>query len=406
MAENRPNVFSGNNEKRPSNQQPNQLTNEQNEQKIQVDSEYEKERVDLANNIYESTYNQVGWDAVAEMKKRTEEQMRLRDEALRKNAEYTSNYQNQYDYAKNRELNQPKQEQPQQQTVNYTPKQEQPIVNNKPIEAKKENYNFDQNLKMEKTDSYINEISQPQFNTSYDLIPMPSEGKLYKNKKANFKVSYLTTADENILTSPNLLQSGEFLEILINRKLLEQDIRYKDLHIGDRNAIMLWLRATSYGEMYPVTLIDDTTNQPFDTEINLNDLKFKNLGAEPDAEGYFDFYLTQSKANIKFKLLTVGDVEEIEELNAKDKENNLPVNNVTTYTLERQIVEVNGVRDRNYIREFVQNIRISDSKKLKEYINQIDCGVDLEIEVSTPGGGTMKTFLPLNVSFFWPDFNL
>jgi hypothetical protein len=30
----------------------------------------------------------------------------------------------------------------------------------------------------------------------------------------------MTTADENILTSPNLLQSGEFLEILINRKLL------------------------------------------------------------------------------------------------------------------------------------------------------------------------------------------
>ena len=42
---NRPNVFSSNNEKRPSNQQPNQLTNEQNEQKVQIDSEYEKERV-------------------------------------------------------------------------------------------------------------------------------------------------------------------------------------------------------------------------------------------------------------------------------------------------------------------------------------------------------------------------
>jgi hypothetical protein len=32
----------------------------------------------------------------------------------------------------------------------------------------------------------------------------------------------MTTADENILTSPNLLQSGEFLNVLINRKILEQ----------------------------------------------------------------------------------------------------------------------------------------------------------------------------------------
>ena len=39
----------------------------------------------------------------------------------------------------------------------------------------------------------------------------------------------MTTADENILTSPNLLQSGEFLEILMNRKILEPGLRYKDL---------------------------------------------------------------------------------------------------------------------------------------------------------------------------------
>lgn len=390
MAENRPNVFSSSNEKKPNQQQT--------EQKIQVDSDYEKERLNLANDIYDSTYNQVGWDAVAEMRKRTEEQMRLRDEALKKNIESTNSYQNQYELAKNRETNKPKEE-----PIQYNRPVEQQ-VNYKPVEPQKQNYNFDQNLKMEKTDSYISEISQPQFNTSYDLIPIPSEGKLYKNKKTNFKVSYLTTADENILTSPNLLQSGEFLEILINRKLLEPDVRYRDLHVGDRNAIMLWLRATSYGEMYPVTLIDEETNNPFETEINLNELKFINLGAEPDAEGYFEFYLPQSKANIKFKFLTVGDIEDIEDLVRKDTEDKNPVNNALTYRLERQIVEVNGVRDKNYIKEFVQNIRIADSKKLRDYIDKIEPNVDLEINVSTPGGGTMKTFLPLNVSFFWPDF--
>jgi hypothetical protein len=46
---------------------------------------------------------------------------------------------------------------------------------------------------------------------------------------------------------------------------------------------MIWLRATGYGEMYPVTLLDEN-GDAFDTELNLNELKTKELGAEPDDE--------------------------------------------------------------------------------------------------------------------------
>jgi hypothetical protein len=50
---------------------------------------------------------------------------------------------------------------------------------------------------------------------------------------------------------------------------------------------MIWLRATGYGEMYPVTLLDEN-GDAFDTELNLNELKTKE-GAEPDDEGLFDY---------------------------------------------------------------------------------------------------------------------
>jgi len=30
----------------------------------------------------------------------------------------------------------------------------------------------------------------------------------------------------------------------------------------------------------------------------------------------------------------------------------------------------------------------------------------LNIEVRTPGGGSIKTFLPLNLKFFWPNIKL
>jgi hypothetical protein len=240
---------------------------------------------------------------------------------------------------------------------------------------------------------------------SFDLIPLPSEGKLYRSKKNNVKVAYMTTMDENILTSPNLLQSGEFLEILINRKLLESDIRYTDLHVGDRNAIMIWLRATSYGEMYPVTLFDEN-DEPFETEINLNELTIKKLGAEPDEEGLFSFELPISKYIVKFKLLTVGDIENIEKLLEEDKKNEIPVNNSNTYMLEKLIVDINGERNKGVLRDAIQTLRVKDIKDLKAYVDSIESGVDLNIEVGTPGGGSVKTFLPLNFKFFWPDIQL
>ena len=249
------------------------------------------------------------------------------------------------------------------------------------------------------------ELSQPNYNAPFDVIPLPSAGKTYTSKKENVRLSYMTTADENILTSPNLLASGEFLSILINRKVLEPELRYDKLLVGDRNAIMIWLRATGYGEKYPVTLFDEN-DEPFDTIIDLNELKTKPLGAEPDENGLFDFHFKLTNAQAKFRLLNCGDIDAIEKLVEQDKENNALVNNESIYRLERMIVSVNGYSDKNFITDFINSIRIPDSKKFNEYVDKIEPGIDLNIEVGTPGGGSVKTFLPLNISFFWPDFRV
>lgn len=377
MADKRPNVF-------PTGATPKD--DEPKYQPVQVDGHYEATRAIVANEIYTKSIEETKMDAIDEMRKRTEEQIRLRNAQLEMNKAQTDNYNVQMESAQQRPIHKP------EPKVISQPKQQ---VNTLGVS----------NIEMKQSNSYIDAISQPQFNMSYDLIPLPSGGKLYRNKKPSVKVAYMTTADENILTSPNLLESGEFLEILINRKLLEQDLRYKDLHVGDRNAIMIWLRASTYGEMYPVTLFDNDDN-PFDTEIDLNLLKIKELGAEPDSEGLFDFHLPLANAYIKFKLLTVGDLDAVERLVQADKENEVPVNNMATYILEKQIIDVNGERNKLFIKDFIQTLRIPDAKKLRDYINKIESGVNLELEVGTPGGGSIKTFLPLNFSFFWPDITI
>jgi len=251
----------------------------------------------------------------------------------------------------------------------------------------------------------VRELSQPQMNQAFDLLPIPSEGKTYPSRKKALRVAYLTTSDENILTSPNLVESGEFLEILINRKLLEPELRYKDLLPGDRNAIMIWLRATGYGEKYGVTVLDKN-NIPFETEIDLSKLQTINLNVEPDGDGLFNFTMPTSNDEIKFKILTVGDIDGIEKQMEEDKKDIMLENKETIYVLEKQIIEVNGNRDRSYIENYVRNIRIMDMQPLREYLNKIDCGIDLTIDIEAPGGESITTFLPLNPSFFWPNAQL
>jgi hypothetical protein len=330
-------------------------------------------------------------EAAAEMAKRTAEQLRLRNEAIARNKQIAE----EAEIKRNEMMNQTR------ESVNavrnnppIVPPTIPPVINNEPNYGNNNNSNYN---------PYIESISQPQMNQAFDVIPLPSGGKFYPGRKKSIKVAYLTTADENILTSPNLVESGQFIEILINRKLLEPGLRYKDLLPGDRNAIMIWLRATGYGEMYPV-LMTDKNGEEFETEINLSDLKTINLTIDPEADGLYSFELPLSKHIVRFKLLTCGDIDELERIIE-----NIPdgvVNEEQTMILEKQIVEVDGNRDRGFIKSFVNGMRILDAQKLREYVSKIKCDIDLSISVRTPGGESIDTFLPFTPRFFWPNSGL
>lgn len=249
-----------------------------------------------------------------------------------------------------------------------------------------------------------NEIKyEKPINLPFDLIPLPSEGKIYPHKKSHVKVAYLNAMSENILTSPNLIQSGKFLEVLLNYQILDDDITYENLHVGDRNAIMIWLRATGYGEMYPVVIYDNDGN-PFEAVIDLNTLKYKRLTVEPDEEGLISYYLTRSKKNIKFKFLNEGENNELEELQKIELESGNDILNSVTNRLEKMIIEIDGVRDREAIKKFIKIIPAGDSRDLRNYYDEIEPNVDLSIKVEAPGGGFVETFLPINFNFFWPDY--
>ncbi len=241
------------------------------------------------------------------------------------------------------------------------------------------------------------------FETPFDVLPLPSKGLLYPGNISEVKVEYLTAEDENILTSPNLIRSGKVLDVLLQKKLKDSPIPYHQMLVGDRNAIMIWLRATGYGEMYPVKLTDPETGEEFETEINLSELGTKELTVQPDEKNEFSFTLPRSKKNIKFKLLTVSEETNIIQRNEKkSKITKSQVSETLTYRLQTQIKEVDGNRDPNYIAKFISQMLAFDSLKFREYSDSIEPGIELEVVVEGPSG-PFRTFFPIGLNFFWPN---
>lgn len=241
------------------------------------------------------------------------------------------------------------------------------------------------------------------FETPFDVLELPSKGLLYPGRPSTVKVEYLTAADENILTSPNLIRSGKVLDILLEKKIKSSEITMNDMLVGDRNAIMIWLRATGYGEMYPVKMTDPVTMEEFETEVDLSTLKTKELTVQPDENNEFSFDLPRSKKKIKFKLLTVADENTItKKSEQRNKATKSLISNALTYRLQAQIKEIDGNRDPNYIAKFIEVMPAYDSLKFREYSDEIEPGINLEVEVEGPSGPFLSPFT-IGLNFFWPN---
>ncbi len=248
-----------------------------------------------------------------------------------------------------------------------------------------------------------NDNQQMRVEVPYDVIPLPSKGLLYPGKSPTIEVEYLTAMDENILTSPNLLQSGKFVDVLLKRKVRNSEIPVKDLLIGDRNAILIWLRATGYGEKYPVT-IQTPEGGEFESEVDLTKLKQKEIGAEPDGNGLFDFTLPMSKKKIKFRLLTAKDEDELTKREEAQQKRKSEILDTLTHKMGTHIMSVDGRTDKEWIHNFVRVMPARDSLELRRYISKIEPGVDLSISVEGPGGDSIDSFLVIGPDFFWPDY--
>lgn len=254
-----------------------------------------------------------------------------------------------------------------------------------------------------------NSFNDPNFvpedyKVPYDIIELPSQGLLYPNKKDKIKVEYLTAFDENILTSPNILASGKLIDVLLERKVKDLGFDHKLLLEGDRMAIIIFLRVSAFGEKYIQPVIDPFTKKVVEGEVDLSTLEQKKLTVKPDENGLFDFILPKSNKNIKFRLLTGKDEEEIEILDQQIMERSKnEISTKTTLRLERSIMDIDGERDKIKISNILKALPIMDIRNLNKYLVEIEPGINFNVIARTQGGESVNTFLRINKNLFWPD---
>ena len=92
-------------------------------------------------------------------------------------------------------------------------------------------------------DNQSREYGQANFSLPHDVVPLPSQGTFYKNKKKSLKVGYLTATDENLL----MAGGDDMTPNLLRTKIYEPDLRVEDMLEGDVEAVLIFLRNTAFG---------------------------------------------------------------------------------------------------------------------------------------------------------------
>ena len=238
------------------------------------------------------------------------------------------------------------------------------------------------------------------FSLPHDVVTLPSGGIFYKNKKKSVKVGYLTAEDENLLLSSN--SNDGIVLSLIRNKLYEHDIRPEELLEGDVETILIYLRNSSFGPEYNVTLNDPKTNKTFEHTIVLDRLTIKQSTVLPDENGIFTTTLPRTNINIKLRPLKYGEIIEINKLAEQ-----YPVGRTVpriTWRLQKQIVEINGSSDMNEISKYIQTLPIADSKYIRKFLLDNVPSLDLKQTVIAPSGELVSFEITFGVEFFRPFF--
>lgn len=240
-----------------------------------------------------------------------------------------------------------------------------------------------------------------KFSMPTEVVELPSKGLVYPETSpltsGKIEMKYMTAKEEDILTNQAYIQKGTVLDELLKSLIVTPNVKYEDLVVGDKNALLVAARILGYGKDYTFSYGGE------EQTVDLSAVENKPIDESLFTPGKneFEFTLPSTGVKITFKLLTGHDEKKINaELEGikKINKNNSPE---LSTRLKYMITSVEGNVEQKTIRDFVDNSFLArDSRAFREYIKEVQPDVDLTF---FPDGSDSKVNIPVGLSFFWPD---
>lgn len=250
---------------------------------------------------------------------------------------------------------------------------------------------------------------EPRFPT--EVINLPSQGWFYPPdnplSSGQLELKMMTAKEEDILTSPNLIQKNIVLDKLLESVVVDKSINLDEMLVCDRNSAFFAIRRLAYGDQYDATLTCPRCGKENAVTIDLSKMDSRPFDFEkyPKGQNAFQFTLPFLKKTITFKLLTKKDENAIEaELKGMEKVSKDLRREITT-RLGHIITAIDGNPDRAAIRRFVNEELISkDSLAFRTHLREFMPDIDSTFQFTCNNCQLeRKEETPMGVSFFWPN---
>ena len=247
-----------------------------------------------------------------------------------------------------------------------------------------------------------------------EFVELPSEGKFYPEGhplrgQDSIEIRQMTAKEEDLLTSRTLLKKGVALDRVIENIIVDRSIDPNSILVGDRNAIIVAMRVSGYGNEYETKVNCPACGITQDYSFDLNEANvYSGNDDEPakaidNGDGTFNLQLPKTKVDVTFRLLTGHDEKNLLLGVESDRKQKIHERGVTRQILNI-VVAVNGDTSADALNYLVQNIPSLDSRYLRNAYKATAPNVDLKHPFECGECAHDQILeVPLTADFFWPD---
>jgi len=264
--------------------------------------------------------------------------------------------------------------------------------------------------KPEKTEDPPPMANPMDFVTPTEFVELPSKGRYPTGHplcgQDTIEIRYMTAKDEDLLTNQSLLRKGLAIDRVIDSLIKNKSIKGDQLYIGDRNAILIYARASAYGNIYKTKVSCPSCSAVSKQNFDLNEHE---VYAGDNYEQY-GIEITD-KMTFKTTLPLSGILAEIRPLIGKDEQQLVRKNkgkkildNIITNQMKQFVISFNEHKDRKVVDHVINNMTAMDSKHLRNVFKAISPDLQIKDLFECPECGHEEEMtVPFGADFFWPN---